>query len=220
MSGKIGKLYSNIMEKLRFEPGLDADNITIAIKDGGVIVIAGEVKSYAEKFLAEEAIKKIHGVNGIADELKINLAMDYVRSDADILKAALDALKWDFFVPNNQIKVVVTSGFITISGTVQKYYQKLSAEKAVQNLIGVIGVNNEITVLPDAQAKNIKERIIEEFNRNAKIDENSVNVEVEGGIVTLKGQVRDFDEDKEARLVAWSVPGVSKVIDQMLISWR
>ncbi|MEK6734679.1 MAG: BON domain-containing protein, partial [Pseudomonadota bacterium] len=89
MSGKIGKLYSNIMEKLRFEPGLDADNITIAIKDGGVIVIAGEVKSYAEKFLAEEAIKKIHGVNGIADELKINLAMDYVRSDADILKAAL-----------------------------------------------------------------------------------------------------------------------------------
>ncbi|MEK6733679.1 MAG: BON domain-containing protein, partial [Pseudomonadota bacterium] len=135
-------------------------------------------------------------------------------------KAALDALKWDFFVPNNQIKVVVTSGFITISGTVQKYYKKLSEEKAVQNLIGVIGVNNEITVLPDAQAKNIKERIIEEFNRNAKIDENSVNVEVEGGIVTLKGQVRDFDEDKEARLVAWSVPGVSKVIDQMLISWR
>ncbi len=212
------KLYENIMNKLEFEPSLDASSIAISVKDGGIVTLGGEVSSYAEKCIAEEAIKKVRGVRGIADELKINLATPYVRSDVDIIKSALDALKWNFFVPENQIKVVVENGGLTLSGQVDKYYQKEAAEKAVQDIVGLIGVANNITVRPIISTMSVKLEIIKEFERNARIDANNIEVEVHGGVVTLKGKVKNFDEDKEARHASWAVPGVCAVIDQLSIN--
>ncbi len=217
---RIGKLYSDIMEKLKFEPGLDASNITLSIKDGGVVILGGEVKSHAEKLLAEKVLQKIQGINGIADELKVNLAADYIKTDPDILKAALNALAWSIFVPSKQIKLIVNRGHLTLSGQVEQYYQKIHAQKAVQHLLGVTDVTNDIIVKPNINALNIKEQIVKEFERNARINANRIEVEVNGDAVILKGQVGSFDEDKEARLAAWSVPGVAKVIDHLLISWQ
>ena len=212
------KLYENIMDKLDFEPSLDASSIAISVKDDGIVTLGGEVSSYAEKCIAEEAIKKIRGVRGIADELRINLATPYVRSDVDIIKSALDALKWNFFVPENQIKVVVENSGLTLSGQVDKYYQKEAAEKAVQDIVGLIGVANNITVRPIISTMSVKLEIIKEFERNARIDANNIEVEVHGGVVTLKGKVKNFDEDKEARHASWAVPGVCAVIDQLSIN--
>ena len=44
-----GKLYTTVMEKLNFEPRLDAFNITISIKAPDIVVLGGSVKSYIEK---------------------------------------------------------------------------------------------------------------------------------------------------------------------------
>jgi osmotically-inducible protein OsmY len=216
---KIGKLYSKIMAKLNFEPGLDAYNITISLKDGGIVILGGEVKSYAEKRIAEEVLQKIKGVNGIVDELRVNLATDYIRRDMDILNSAMNVLEWNFFVPDNKIKVMVQNGNLTLLGNVEQYYQKIYAQKAIQNLLGVISITNNITVKPIVDALDVKEKIIQEFERNARIDANNIEVNVNGSTVTLKGIVGSFDEDQEARVAAWSVPGVSNVIDQLLISW-
>lgn len=93
-----GSLYNNVMEKLKFESGLDDSNITISIKGDNVVVLGGKVRSYAEKRLAEEAVESVDKVKGIADELSVELDIGYRRSDAEIAKAALDVLKWSFFV--------------------------------------------------------------------------------------------------------------------------
>jgi len=47
-----GSLYTNVMEKLRFEPSIDESHITVAIKGDGVVVLGGKVKSFTEKLLA------------------------------------------------------------------------------------------------------------------------------------------------------------------------
>lgn len=215
----IGKLYSKIISKLNFEPGLDASNITISLQDSGVVILGGEVKSYAEKCLAEKVLQKINGINGIADELSVNLAAEYIKRDVDIVNSALNALEWDLFVPSDKIKIVVEKGHLTLSGAVEQYYQKLNAQRAVQNIMGVIGVTNNIVIKPQVNAIDIKDKILEEFERNARINANNIEVRVTGNTVTLKGIVNSFDEDQEARIAAWSVPGVSNVIDQLLISW-
>ena len=216
---RTGKLYDNVMAKLEFEPGLDAYNITIAVKDSGIVVLGGEVASYSEKRIAEKAVQKIHGVNAVADELKVNLAVPYIRSDIDIAKIALNALKWNFFVPAKRVKIIVTNGYLTLVGEVDEYYQKKHAQKAVQDLVGIVGISNNIVIKPEVQGLDVKNKIIQEFERNAQIDANNIRVEVEDGKVTLKGTVKNFDEDKEARMAAWSVPGVSNVIDQLTISY-
>lgn len=88
-----GKLYSDVMDKLHFEPNIDDTNITISIKDNGVVVLGGFVKSYTEKRLVEEAVEKLQGVHGVANELSVDLASSYKRNDTDIAQAALNALR-------------------------------------------------------------------------------------------------------------------------------
>ncbi len=214
-----GGLYTKVMEKLRFEPNIDESHITISIKGDGIVTLGGKVKSYTEKRLAEEAVEKIESVKGVANELEVDLLVAYKRDDADIVKAALNNLKWTYFVPHEQIKIALDNGHLTLTGNVEYNYQKESAQSAVQNLYGVISVTNNITVKPTVAPSEVKEKIIKEFERNARIDANNIQVEVDGGKVTLKGSVKNFDEYREARTAAWSVPGVGSVVDQLKISW-
>ena len=214
-----GGLYTNVMEQLRFEPNIDESNITVSIKDNGVVVLGGKVKSYTEKYLVEKAVEKLEKVRGVANELTVDLASSYKRSDADIAQAALNALKWSMFIPYEKIKVAVDNGRLTLVGDVEYNYQKVRVEKAVRDLYGVTTVINNIKVKPSISPSEVKDKIIKEFERNARIDANNIRVEVNGSKVILKGSVQNFDEEREAKNAAWSVSGVSEVINELTISW-
>jgi osmotically-inducible protein OsmY len=217
---RAGDLYFIIRDRFDFEPSLEASNIIVSVKDSGVVILTGMVRSYAEKLIAEKVLQKILGVNGIIDELEVKLADEYIRSDAVILSYARNALKANLLVPYKKIKCIVKDGRLALTGKVDQYYQKMHARKAVENIIGIVDLIDNIVVISKSGAFNIKDQITKEFERNSRIDVNNIAVDVEGGSVTLKGIVRSFDENKEARISAWSVPGVVNVIDQMMISWR
>lgn len=217
-----GKLYTTIMEKLQFEPRLDSSAITIAIKgNADIVALGGTVKTYAEKFIAENAIKNIPGIKAVVDELKVDSSTKYKRSDVDIAKAAKNMLQWNVLVPEKNIQVVVDDGYLTLSGEVEWQHQKYAAWKAVSNLWGVKSVINNIVVNPIQiiDPSTVKEKICKEFERNARIDASKVSVEVKGSEITLRGSVRNLEEDDEAIIAAWSIPGVSRVIDELIVDY-
>jgi len=41
--------------------------------------------------------------------------------------------------------------------------------------------------------------------------------DIDGGVVTLRGKVRSWHERDAAQGAAWSVPGVSLVVDEMTV---
>jgi osmotically-inducible protein OsmY len=41
-------------------------------------------------------------------------------------------------------------------------------------------------------------------------------IETKGGEIVLKGKVRSWIEREEAERIAWSAPGVTKVVDQIV----
>ena len=59
-----------------------------------------------------------------------------------------NALHWDFAVPRNAVTAQVDGGLVTLRGTVDRPYQRASAEADVLRLAGVQGVRNEIKVRP------------------------------------------------------------------------
>ena len=67
------QLQSDVLDELAFDPTVDATNIGVVAKDG-VVTLTGTVLSYPEKLAAERAVKRVAGVHGIADELKIEAA--------------------------------------------------------------------------------------------------------------------------------------------------
>lgn len=58
-----------------------------------------------------------------------------------------NALYWDFAIPRDRLTVEVDHGFVTLQGTVERPYQRSSAEATARRGPGVIGVRNEIAVL-------------------------------------------------------------------------
>ena len=212
------ELYDKVMGKLKFEPGLDASDILIAIKDKVVVVLGGKVKSYAEKYIAEEAVKKVGNVYAVVNELAVELALPYQITDAEIAEMAVNALRSDIFVPDEKIKITVSQRHLTLSGEVEFYFQKEHAAKAVRNIIGIVSITNNIIVKPTIQPSDVKEKIMKEFERNARIDAGNIEVEVNGSEVTLTEKVRNFGEAKEAENAAWAIPGITKVRNLLTIN--
>jgi osmotically-inducible protein OsmY len=210
-------LQREILDELKWEPSIDPAEIGVAVKDG-VATLTGHVDSYAQKLAAERAAKRVRGVRGVAEEIEVRIPMVTQRTDADIARAALNALQWNVRVPDEQVKVKVEDGWVTLEGEVDWGFQKEASVDAVRDLIGVCGVSNLLTVKPKVQTQEIKAKIAQAFKRSAELEADRIKVEAMNGKVTLSGKVHSWSERDEASRVAWAAPGVSAVVNQLMIS--
>ena len=63
-----------------------------------------------------------------------------------IADAVANALYWDLALPRHRVVARCDGGWVTLSGEVERAYQRSSAEADVLRVDGVRGVTNAITV--------------------------------------------------------------------------
>jgi len=210
------KLRHDVEKELEWDPAVDATKIGIASTEG-VITLTGNVRSYSEKWNAEKIAKRVLGVKGVANEVEVVIEEGEHRDDGDIARSAITALDWNFAIPKNKLKVLVTKGWLTLEGEVEWHYQKRAAAEAVRTLRGVRGVTNDIVVRPKLQPTEVKEKIEAALKRSAEVDSKKIIVQTTDGTVTLTGSVRSWFEREDAVNAAWAAPGVTKVVDRIAI---
>jgi osmotically-inducible protein OsmY len=203
-----------VLDALSWSPELSAYNIGVAVADG-VVTLTGDVPSYWLRRQAEEEVRRIYGVRGIASELNVKLTSR--RTDAEIARDAAEALAHRVFVPVDSITVVVEDGWVKLGGYVRWKFQKNLAESAVEPLRGVKGIINNIEVKPHLVPKDVKRAIEEALMRHADVDVRRISVEVEGDTVRLYGAVGSELEKQLVEDGAWSAPGVANVENNIVI---
>ena len=211
------QIQVDVLEELKWDTRVRPNEIGVAVKDG-IVTLTGWVDSYLKKMAAEEAAHRVRGVKAVANDIEVRLPTSAERTDADLAKAALNALKWEAAIPAGKLDVTVSQGWVTLKGEVEYGFQKRLAERAVERLSGVRGVTNFIVVRPQLSPTDLKQNIEKALVRNAETDASRITVEVQGSKVILRGTVRSYAEKKAAEDAAWAAPGVSEVENRIVIS--
>ncbi len=210
------QLQLDVMEELKWEPGVDHEHIGVSVASG-VVSLAGTVRSYAEKLLAEKTVRHVKGVRAVADDLLVRHDWQPKTSDSEIAKRIADLLEWDPLVPRDRIEVTVDDGAVKLTGSVNWHYQKNQAFEDVSKISGVVQIDNLIEVAPTVPPADIRERIEKAFERQADLEAEKISVQTDSGQVTLTGHVSSWEKRNLAERAAWAAPGVTRIEDKLVV---
>lgn len=206
------ELQKNIMEELKWQPFLKSSDIGISVNNG-IVTLNGFVDSYSKKRLAESVVLRMKGVKAVAEEIIVRFDTDIKNSDTEIADAAISSLKSNSLIPQDKIKITVEDGWITTKGEVEWLFEKEAIRPALENILGVKGVSNLVTVYPKVtvNVNEIKKKISAAFHRSATIDSNNIVVEIIANKIIISGIVQSYAEKLDAEHAAWNAPGVTFV---------
>ena len=211
------QITQDVFDELFWDPAVTVTDLNVSTKHHRV-TLTGETTTYGAKLEAEEAAYRVGGVREVDNDIIVDTSAFGMRSDDDIATYVRNAFILDYKVPDDRIFVNVLDGTVTLTGTVDWYYQRLAASDDAAKIKGVKSVDNQITVMqPEASAEAISSGIARAFARNAELYDDNVNVSVNGGHVTLSGTVETWSERDMAEDVAWRSPGVTSLTNDILV---
>ena len=185
-------IQESVLGELRWDSRVLANEIGVAVEHG-VVRLTGTVSSLAESFAAEEAAHRVPGVLDVANEVRVRPQGRHMRNDFDIAEAVRRVLTANATIPGASIRSSVTEGHVVLEGEVMYLNQRSAAEDAIRHLGGVRAVSNLIKVKPPTVTSHeVRNAIASALARRANHQTGHVNVDVDGGVVTLSGIVQSW----------------------------
>jgi osmotically-inducible protein OsmY len=191
--------------------------IDVVTRDG-VVELSGSVNNLLAKRFATREAETIKGVRAVVNRIEIN-ATEF--TDAQVQSNVLTSLGEDPATETWEVSVDVVNGIARLKGTVDSYADRELVEYVAAGSRGVRGVRNEITVDFDTSRADgeIEREIAARLAASAWIDDGLIDVQVQGGNVTLSGSVGSAWERSLAKRKAW-VAGVRLVnVERLDVQW-
>ena len=140
------ELRRRVQAELDWEPDLRDQEIALAVTDG-VVTLWGQVVDAEQKRVAMAAVRRVLGVEVVADELRVRSDGDLVGCDVEIAHAVHHHLKLHVKAQPNCVTATVVRGWVTLEGMVESLQQRVDAERSVRGICGVRGVTNRLQVV-------------------------------------------------------------------------
>jgi osmotically-inducible protein OsmY len=229
------EIERSIDDSLTAAPALSDDQIYADVSDG-YVVLTGTVNSWPERRLADLLTEGVPGVRGVDNKLRV--AYGARRSDAQIKADIQSRIKWDPRLNTPEIKVAVSNGQVRIAGLVQsaaaqdRIYQDgwVNGVQAVDvtgvrivpnvrlamNEAGLIGGAAQAKSGPQTDAQ-LQIAIVQACHDDPLLSPDHVQVQVEKGVVALKGVVPSREARHAAREIAQEFAGTREVKDMLQV---
>lgn len=183
-------------------------------EDTGASAIQGVASTAPQKALEKQAANSISRTRTVAQNQAPKVVSEQKRTDSGIAAAIQRAFELDVFTPESVI-ANVQNGIVSLEGEVMWKFEREAAERVVNYVTGVVGINNAITVKPQSSAMQIKAKIQAALHRQAINDTNAIQITSYDGTVTLTGTASSWQAVEVATNAAWAVPGVTQVVDRV-----
>jgi osmotically-inducible protein OsmY len=143
-------------------------------------------------------------------------------TDQEIQKDVFAELKWDAQVQPNEIGISVKDGVVTLTGWVDSYLKKWSAEEAAHRVSGVKAVANDIEIKLSTERTDadIAATAVNALEWDAFVPSDKIQVTVSRGWITLKGDVEWQYQKEDAERVVRRLSGVKGITNLISVKPR
>ena len=142
-----------------------------------------------------------------------------ITTDSQLKTRVRDELYQDMRVEPFEVTVDASFGWVTLRGSVPTYFQRGIAEQDANDVVGVTGVTNLLTVGPFPRSDYaIKSEIVSDIASDYSLNGEDIAVRVNRGVVTLTGNVNEYHEKYHATDVASRVKGVMNVVNLLEVN--
>jgi osmotically-inducible protein OsmY len=145
-----------------------------------------------------------------------------MKTDIQIHQDVVAELGWDPRVNEKELGVAVKGGVFTLTGSVPSYAEKWAAETAIERVVGVKAVANDVVVLlPSAFATSdtqIAHRVADSLAWDIQVPDDKIKAAVTNAWVTLTGTVEcSYQRDAAARAVR-NLAGIRGVTNNIAVA--
>jgi VCBS repeat-containing protein len=145
-------------------------------------------------------------------------------TDSLLQENVLAEISFDPSINASDIGITVTKGVVTLRGSVASYAPKVLVEQAAKRVSGVHAFTEELTVdIPELHRRDdrdIAAAVLFALKWDVTVDQESVMVKVENGVVTLEGQAEWQYQINSATSAVQYLTGVLAVVNRMTIRAR
>lgn len=126
---------------LKSQLPISHDKIKVIVKDGW-ITLEGVAEWQYQKTTAENAVRKIKGVKGVTDVIRLQPALQ----PTDIQRKIQEAFKRSAEIDANRITVEAKGSEVILKGSVRSWIEREEAERVAWSALGVTHVEDQIVV--------------------------------------------------------------------------
>jgi len=140
--------------EIRFQLPIAAESIKVVVNDGWV-TLEGEVEWNYQREIAENAVRRLRGIKGVFNSIKVK-----PKAEPSAIKRKIEAaFRRHAEIDAERITIEVNGGDVILKGTVRSWTERQEAERAAWSAPGIAKVDNRLIVKVTSEPRAAKDAL-------------------------------------------------------------